>query len=323
MKVFVAGASGALGVQLVPKLVAAGHDVVAMTKTPSKQDRLRDLGAQPVVADALDPDAVAEGGGRGGAGGDRASAHGVVGDAERSRHAPPRPLSRAGHDQPTAYRGDRSPPGRRLRRGGTALRGAELRGLPLRPDRRACVHRGRSPRSPTTHRPRCGGAGELPLPRAGGDDDTWGEGLALRYGSFYGRDRDQLGAGCRDVRADPQRRFPIVGGGGGVWSTSTSDAAAATVAAVERGHPASTTSSTTTPPPCDGSRHWPRAGGQPAEAVPRWFGRLAAGEAATAMMTKARGASNAKAKRELDWRSAIPAGDRASPRVSGRSDALV
>ena len=55
MKVFVAGASGALGVQLVPELVAAGHDVVAMTKTPSKQEGLRALGAQPVVADALDP----------------------------------------------------------------------------------------------------------------------------------------------------------------------------------------------------------------------------------------------------------------------------
>src|SRR6266545_6763793 len=59
MKVFVAGASGALGVQLVPKLVAAGHEVVGMTRTASKQDGLRALGARPVVADALDPDAVA------------------------------------------------------------------------------------------------------------------------------------------------------------------------------------------------------------------------------------------------------------------------
>ena len=59
MKVFVAGASGALGAQLVPELVAAGHQVVAMTKTASKQDGLRALGARPVVADALDPDAVA------------------------------------------------------------------------------------------------------------------------------------------------------------------------------------------------------------------------------------------------------------------------
>jgi 2-alkyl-3-oxoalkanoate reductase len=55
MKVFVAGASGALGVQLVPQLVAADHQVVAMTRTASKQDGLRALGARPVVADALDP----------------------------------------------------------------------------------------------------------------------------------------------------------------------------------------------------------------------------------------------------------------------------
>ena len=59
MRVFVAGASGALGVQLVPQLMSAGHEVVAMTRTESKQDGLRALGAQPVVADALDRDAVA------------------------------------------------------------------------------------------------------------------------------------------------------------------------------------------------------------------------------------------------------------------------
>lgn len=59
MKIFVAGASGALGAQLVPELVAVGHEVVAMTRTASKQDGLRALGARPVVADALDPDAVA------------------------------------------------------------------------------------------------------------------------------------------------------------------------------------------------------------------------------------------------------------------------
>jgi nucleoside-diphosphate-sugar epimerase len=59
MKVFVAGASGALGRQLVPQLVAAGHDVVGMTRSPGKTGTLRALGATPVVADALDPDAVA------------------------------------------------------------------------------------------------------------------------------------------------------------------------------------------------------------------------------------------------------------------------
>src|SRR5919197_2212361 len=60
MKVFVAGATGALGRQLVPQLVARGHEVVGMTRSPSKQDLLRSLGASAVVADALDPDAVAQ-----------------------------------------------------------------------------------------------------------------------------------------------------------------------------------------------------------------------------------------------------------------------
>ena len=59
MKVFVAGATGALGKQLVPQLVAAGHQVVGMTRTASKQEALRAMEARPVVADALDPDAVA------------------------------------------------------------------------------------------------------------------------------------------------------------------------------------------------------------------------------------------------------------------------
>src|ERR671915_2053144 len=60
MKIFVAGATGALGRELVPQLVARGHEVVGMTRSASKQDGLRALGARPVVADALDPDAVAQ-----------------------------------------------------------------------------------------------------------------------------------------------------------------------------------------------------------------------------------------------------------------------
>src|SRR5829696_4559480 len=59
MRVFVAGAAGALGRQLVPELVAGGHEVVGMTRTAAKQEALRAMGARPVVADALDPDAVA------------------------------------------------------------------------------------------------------------------------------------------------------------------------------------------------------------------------------------------------------------------------
>src|SRR4028119_1735551 len=64
MRVFVAGATGAIGKQLVPRLVEAGHEVHGMTRSESKQAMLGELGAVPVVADALDPDQVAEAVGR-------------------------------------------------------------------------------------------------------------------------------------------------------------------------------------------------------------------------------------------------------------------
>src|SRR5215207_3595663 len=64
MRVFVAGATGAIGKQLVPRLVAAGHEVHGMTRSESKQAMLHELGAVPAVADALDPDQVAEAVGR-------------------------------------------------------------------------------------------------------------------------------------------------------------------------------------------------------------------------------------------------------------------
>jgi len=54
MRIFVAGASGAIGQRLVPKLVAQGHHVVATTRTPAKADGLTMLGAEPVVVDLLD-----------------------------------------------------------------------------------------------------------------------------------------------------------------------------------------------------------------------------------------------------------------------------
>jgi nucleoside-diphosphate-sugar epimerase len=138
----------------------------------------------------------------------------------------------------------------------------------------------------------------------------WGEGLALRYGSLYGPGTgissapDAVMAGA--IR---KRRFPIVGGGGGVWSyVHVEDAAAATVAAVERGRPGIYNIVDDEPAPV---REWlpvlaSALGAKPPRRVPRWLGRLAAGEAATAMMTDARGASNVKAKRELDWQLRYP-----------------
>jgi 2-alkyl-3-oxoalkanoate reductase len=133
----------------------------------------------------------------------------------------------------------------------------------------------------------------------------WGEGLALRYGGFYGPGTG-ISLAPDAVMAAPIRKrlFPIVGAGGGVWShVHIDDAATATTAAVERGQPGIYNIVDDEPAPV---REWLPAlasalGAKPPRRVPRWLGRLAAGEMATLMMTEARGASNEKAKRELGW----------------------
>jgi nucleoside-diphosphate-sugar epimerase len=134
----------------------------------------------------------------------------------------------------------------------------------------------------------------------------WGEGLVLRYGGFYGPGTG-ISAAPDAVMAAPirKRRFPIVGDGGGVWSNvHIADAAAATAAAVEHGRPGVYNDVDDDPAPV---REWlpvlaTALGGKPPRRIPRWLGRLAAGEVSTVMMTEARGASNEKAKRELGWK---------------------
>ena len=133
----------------------------------------------------------------------------------------------------------------------------------------------------------------------------WGEGLALRYGGFYGP-----GTGISQapdaVMAAPvrKRRFPIVGDGGGMWSLDPHRGRRGGDRGRGRARSrASTTSSTTSPRPV---REWlpvlaSALDAKPPRRVPRWLGRLVAGETATVMMTEVRGASNAKAKRELGW----------------------
>jgi nucleoside-diphosphate-sugar epimerase len=133
----------------------------------------------------------------------------------------------------------------------------------------------------------------------------WADGIVLRYGGFYGPGTS--------VTSDPhaemvepilQRKFPVIGNGSGVWSfVHIEDAAAATLTAIERGEPGIYNVVDDEPAPV---REWLPAlasaiGAKPPRRVPRWLGRLAAGSAATVMMTDIRGASNEKAKRELGW----------------------
>ena len=134
---------------------------------------------------------------------------------------------------------------------------------------------------------------------------AWGEGVVLRYGGFYGPGTAISLAPDAPMSTPIRKRwFPIIGDGGGVWShVHIDDAAGATVAAVEHGQPGIYNIVDDEPAPV---REWlpvlaSALGAKPPRRIPRWLGRLAAGEVATLMMTESRGASNEKARRELAW----------------------
>jgi len=136
----------------------------------------------------------------------------------------------------------------------------------------------------------------------------WTEGVVLRYGNFYGAGT-ALEHGSEQVELIRKRKFPVVGGGRGVWSfVDVEDAAEATVVAVARGRRGIYNIVDDDPAPV---AEWLPAvasslGARPPRRVPRWLGQLLAGEPATVMMTEVRGASNAKAKRELGWQPGHP-----------------
>src|SRR3954451_6645063 len=304
MKIFVAGATGVLGRLLVPQLVAQGHEVVGMTRSASKQDLVRGLGARPVVADALDADGVARA---------VASAEPEVivhqltalsGEMSvRDMRHPERSsaaimtnrLRTEGTDH--LLSAGRAAGARRFvaqsfgafrwaRTGGPVQTEAE----PLDPDPPAAL---RAPLVGILHVER-----EVPA-------IEWGDGLVLRYGSFYGPGT-AISLAPDAMMAAPirKRRFPIIGDGGGISShVHIEDAAAATAVAVERGRPGVYNVVDDDPAPV---REWlpvlaSALDAKPPRRVPRWLGRVLAGEVATAMLTEARGASNEKAKRELGW----------------------
>jgi 2-alkyl-3-oxoalkanoate reductase len=305
MNVFVAGATGALGRALVPQLVARGHEVVGMTRSTSKQDLVRSLGARPVVVDALDPDAVAQA---------VASAEPEVivhqltalsgrMSARDMRH-PDRSFAATMTNRLRTEATDhllaagRAVGARRfVAQSFAAFRFART-GAPVQTEADPL-----DPNPPAALRAPL--VGILHLERAVTTIE-WGEGLVLRYGSFYGPGT-AISVAPDAVMAAPirKRRFPIVGDGGGVWShVHIEDAAAATVAAVEHGRPGIYNIVDDDPAPV---REWLPAlaralDAKPPRRIPRWLARLAAGETATLMMTDVRGASNEKAKRELDWK---------------------
>jgi nucleoside-diphosphate-sugar epimerase len=268
-----------------------------MTRTESKQELLRSLGARPVVADALDPDAVAEA---------VASAEPDVIVHQLTALSGPMSVRELRHPERSAA----ATMTNRLRTEGTDHLLAAGRAVGARrfvAQSFAAFRFARSGGPPAALR--AGLAAILHLEQAVTTIE-WGDGLALRYGSFYGPGTG-ISLAPDAVMAAPirKRRFPIVGNGGGVWShVHIEDAASATAAAVERGRPGVYDVVDDEPAPV---REWLPAlasalGAEPPRRVPRWLGRLVAGEMATAMMTEVLGASNEKAKRELGWQPRYP-----------------
>lgn len=292
MRVLVVGATGAVGKQLVPQLIAAGHQVSATTQSPAKVDGLRAAGAQPLVLDALDGAAVGEAVAR-------AEPEVIVHELTALQAG----LNLRKFDQSFAVTN-------RLRTEAidhllTAAAAQNVRrfiaqsysGWPN-------VRTGgpvKTEDDPFDPNPPAAMRASLDaikyLERAVTSAPL--EGLALRYGNLYGPVSSDL-----LVRMLRRRQVPLIGNGAGVWSfLHVTDAAAATVAAVHGGPPGVYNVVDDEPAPV---AEWlpvvaKAAGAKPPLHLPAWVGRLAAGETGLSMMTKVRGSSNAKAKRELGW----------------------
>jgi nucleoside-diphosphate-sugar epimerase len=294
MRVFVAGASGAIGSRLVPQLIDRGHQVVGTYNSPGNAERVRALGAEPVQLNLLDPRAVRE----------------AVIDAQPDAIVH---QATALADVRFSRNLDRTfAQTNRLRTEGTdALLAAA---------RDAGVRRFVAQSFASARYARVGGPVKTeddpldptPLPSTRETNAamryldqavTEAGGIALRYGGFYGAANDGL------VEPVRKRFLPIVGNGEGVSSfIHLDDAAAATVLALEHGEPGIYNIVDDEPAP---AREWLPVlasvlGAKPPRHVPRWLARLIGGEAAVMMGTESRGASNAKAKRELSWTLRFP-----------------
>jgi nucleoside-diphosphate-sugar epimerase len=300
MRIFVAGASGVIGKRLVPLLVENGHEVVGTTRSPEKVGSLRAGGAEPAVVDLLDPEAVI------------AAVHSARPEVvvhEATALAATSLTNMRKFD-------DEFAPTNRLRSEGTdhllaAARAAGAHrfvaqsfagwpyareGGPVKSEDDPL-----DPNPPKAMRRTLAAIRHLETVVVGAEGI---EGVVLRYGGLYGPGTS-LSTGEGDIYVDQirKRRFPVVGGGG-LWSfVHIDDAVSATLAAIERGTRGIYNIVDDEPAPVS---EWLPAlaaavGAKPPRRIPALLGRLLVGEAALAVMTEARGAANAKAKRELGW----------------------
>jgi nucleoside-diphosphate-sugar epimerase len=298
MRILLAGATGAVGQRLVPRLLDDGHEVVAMTRTAAKADGLRAAGALPVVADALDRDAVM---------GAVLGAEPEVVVHQLTALAGATDLKHFDRVFATTNRlrteGMRHLLDAARAAGARRLVAQSFTGWPFArtggpvKDEDAPL----DPEPPRAQRASLAAIGELEA-LVGGAGDV--EGVVLRYGGFYGPGTS-LAADGELTELVRRRRLPIVGSGDGRWSfTHIDDAAGGVVAALAPGAPAGTFAIVDDEPArtADWLPALAAAIGAPAPRhVPAWLGRIAAGDAAVTMMTASRGASNERARRVLGW----------------------
>jgi len=294
MHIYIAGGTGAIGTRLIPQLVERGHRVTSTTTSPAKKPLLESLGAHTVVVDGLDSSAVGE----------------SVATAEPDAVVHQMSALAAGIN-PRQF--DRSfALTNRLRTEGLdhLLAAAQATGVrqilaqsytgwpnirsggwvkdeddPLDPD------------PPKAQRE------SLAAIRYLEETVTKAGGTVLRYGGFYGAADDPM------IPMIRKRQFPIVGGGPGYMSwIHLDDAARATVLALEQG--ARGTFNIVDDEPAPASEWLPYLaeciGAKAPLRLPVWLARMAAGEVAVSMLTKTRGSSNARARRELGWELRYP-----------------
>lgn len=303
MRVFVAGASGALGTRLVPQLIHAGHEVVGTHQSPANAELLRRLGAKPVMLDLLDASAVREAVLESAP---EAIVHEAtaLGNATWGRNfdkvfARTNQLRTKGTDALLAAA--READVRRFIAQSFASYRYARQGGPIKTEDDP-LH----PTAPANAQQSFAAMNYLE------QAVTDFGGIVLRYGGFYGAANDGL---IEPVR---RRLYPIIGDGGGITSwIHLEDAASATVLALEHDGPAIYNIVDDEPAPL---REWlpvfaQALGAKPPRHFPTWLARLLAGEAAVVMGTDARGASNAKAKRELAWTPRYPSWREGFPAV--------
>jgi nucleoside-diphosphate-sugar epimerase len=292
MRALVAGATGAIGRRLVPQLTARGHEVIATTRDPRKLDGLRAAGATAMLLEPLDAAAVGEAVARAEP---QAIVHQMTALSGKSdlRHfdrwfAKTNELRTRGTEYLVAAAQAADVP-RFVAQSYTGWNN-DRTGGPIKSENDPLD---RKPLKEQTETLTAIGFLERAVM------ETPFEGVVLRYGNFYGRgDLDSM------IDLVRKRRLPIVGGGGGVWSwIHIEDAAAATVAALERGNRG--IYNITDDEPVSVAEWLPYlaevVGAGPPPRMPAWIARILAGRVIVQWMTEARGASNAKAKRELDW----------------------